>query len=63
MMSANLVTEIHEKLWDKTALGTGEPCTYEYVTLLQLLRRGTLSKHLHITQNFQPKFFCPQPTF
>ena len=33
--SANLVAEIHQKVWNKRALSTGEPCTCEYVTLLQ----------------------------
>ena len=46
--SANLVTEIHQKVWNKRALGTGEPCTCEYVTLLQSFHRGTLSIHWYI---------------
>ena len=35
MSSANLVAEIHLKLWNERALSTREPCTCEYVTLLQ----------------------------
>ena len=31
---------------------TGEPCTCEYVTLLQSFHRGTLSIHWYIAQNF-----------
>ena len=37
---------------NKRALSTGEPCTCEYVTLLQSFHRCTLSKHLYIVQNF-----------
>ena len=33
-ISVNLVAEIHEKLWNQKALSTGEPCRFEYVTLL-----------------------------
>ena len=49
--SANLAAEIHYKLWNKRALSTGEPCTCEYVTLLQSFHRGTLSIHWYIVQN------------
>ena len=56
MSSANLVAEIHQKLCNKRALSTGEPCTCEYVTLLQSFHRGTLSIHWYIAQNFQPTF-------
>ena len=35
LSSVNLVAEIHWKLWNKRALSKGEPCTCEYVTLLQ----------------------------
>ena len=45
MSSANLVAEIHQKLCNKRSLSTGEPCTCEYVTLLQPLHKGTLSIH------------------
>ena len=45
MSSANLVAEIHYKLWNKRALSTGETCTWEYVTLPQSFHRGTLSMH------------------
>ena len=52
MRSANLVAEIHQKLCNKRALSTGEPCTCEYVALLQSFHRGTLSMHWQIAQNF-----------
>ena len=52
MSSANLVAEIHQQLWNKRALITGEPCTCEYVTLLQSFHRGTLSIRWYIAQNF-----------
>ena len=51
MGSANLVAEIHQKLCNKRALSTGEPCC-EYVALLQSFDRGTLSMHWQIAQNF-----------
>ena len=54
--SANLVARIHQKLCNRRALTTGEPCTWEYVTLLQSFHRGTLSIHWYIAQNIQPKF-------
>ena len=50
MSSANLVAEIHQKLCNTRVLSTGEPCTCEYVTLLQSFRRGTLSIHWYIAQ-------------
>ena len=50
------VAETHQKLWNKRALSTGEPCTCEYVTLLQSFHRGTLRIHWYIAQNFQPTF-------
>ena len=56
MSSANLVAEIHEKLCNKGALSTGEPCACEYVTLLQSFHRGTINIHWYIAQNFQPAF-------
>ena len=37
---------------NKRVLSTGEPCTCEYVTLLQSFHRGTLSIHWYIAQNF-----------
>ena len=46
--SANVVAEIKLKLCnerDERAVSTGEPCTCEYVTLLQSFHRGTLSMH------------------
>ena len=49
--SAKLVGEIHQKLWNKRALSTEEPCTCQYVTLLQSFHRGTLSIHWYLAQN------------
>ena len=46
------LAEKYMKLWNKRALSTGEPCTCEYVTLLQSFRRGTLSVYWYIAQNF-----------
>ena len=40
MSSANLVAEIHEKLQNKRALSPGEPCTCDYVALLQSFHGG-----------------------
>ena len=56
MSSANLVAELHQKLCNKRALSTGEPCTCEYVTLFLLFHRGTLSIHWYMAQNFQLTF-------
>ena len=56
MSSANLVAEIHYKFWNKRALSTEEPCTCEYVTLLQLFHSSTLSIHWYIAQNFYHTF-------
>ena len=56
MSSANIVGESHQKLCNKRVLSTGEPCTSEYVTLLQSCHRGTLRIHWYIAQNFQPTF-------
>ena len=36
------------KLCNKRVLSTGEPCTCEYVTLLQSFHRGTLSIHWYM---------------
>ena len=58
MSSANLVAENHEKLCNRRVLSTGEPCTCEYVTLLQSFDRVTLSIHWYIAQKFScPSFF------
>ena len=46
------VAEIQFKLLNERALSTGEPCTCEYVALLQSFHRGTLSIHWYIAQNF-----------
>ena len=48
MTSANLVAENQYKLCNRRVLSTGEPCTCEYVTLLQPFRRGTLSIHWYV---------------
>ena len=56
MGSANLVAEIQQKHFNKRVLSTGEPCTCEYVTLLQSFDRVTLSTHGYIAQNVQPTF-------
>ena len=50
MSSANFIVEIH--LRNKIVLSPGEPCTCEYVTLLQSFHRGTLSIYWYIAQNF-----------
>ena len=52
MGSANIVAEIQFRLLNERVLSTGEPCTCEYVTLLQSFHRGTLSIHWYIAQNF-----------
>ena len=56
MSSLNIVAEIQFKLLNERVLGTGEPCTCEYVTLLQSFHRGILSIHWYVAQNFQPPF-------
>ena len=45
MSSANVVAEIQLKRLNESALTTGEVCTCEYVNLLQLFHRDTLSVH------------------
>ena len=45
MNSVNVVVEIQLKRLNERALSTAEPCTCEYVTLLQYFHRGTLSIH------------------
>ena len=47
------------KFRNKKALSTGEPCTYEYVTLLQSFHRGTLRILWYIDRNFWPTFSLP----
>ena len=56
MSSANLVAEIQLKLLKENVLTTGDPCTCEYVTLLQSLDGGTLSMHWYIAQNIHSTF-------
>ena len=46
MSAAINVAEIQLKRLNERALRTGEPCTCEYVTLLQSFQRGTLSTYL-----------------
>ena len=48
---ASLVAEICRKLCNKKVLRSGEPCTCEYVTLLQSFHRSTLSIHWYTAQN------------
>ena len=45
---------MYQKLCNKRALSTGEPCTCEYVTLLQSQRY--ISIHWYIAQTFQLTF-------
>ena len=52
MSPANVAAETQFKLLNKRALSIGEPCTCEYVTLLQSFHRGILSTHWYIAQNF-----------
>ena len=54
--SANLATEIHQKLCNKRFLTTEEPCTCEYLTLLQSFHGGKLNIYWYIPQNVQPNF-------
>ena len=49
LSSANIVAEIQFKLLNERVLSTGEPCTCEYVTLLQSFHRGALSIHWYIS--------------
>ena len=42
MSSADLAAEIHYKFCNTRVLSTGEPCTCEYVTLLQRCIKYTL---------------------
>ena len=52
MSSANFIVEIHQRLCNQIVLSPGEPCTCQYVTLLQSFHRGTLSIYWNIAQNF-----------
>ena len=52
MSSANIVAEILFKLLNERVLSTAEPCTSEYVTLIQSFHRGTLIVHWYIAKNF-----------
>ena len=54
MSCSNIAAEIHWKFWNKRALRSGEPCTCEFVTLLQSFHRNTLSIHWYIAQNLEP---------
>ena len=56
MSSAKFLAEIQFQLLNDRALSTGEPCTYEYVTLLQTFQRGALNIHWSIAKNFYPTF-------
>ena len=46
-----IVAEFQLTLSNERVLKTGEPCTCEYVTLLQSFHRGILSIQGYITQN------------
>ena len=50
--SANVVAEIQLRLLNERPLSTGEPCTCEYVSLLQSSQKGTLSIYCYIAQKF-----------
>ena len=52
MNSANVIAEIQLKLLNERVLSTEEPCTCEYVTLLQLFHTVILIIHWYIAQNF-----------
>ena len=56
LSSANIVAEIRFKLLNERVLNTVELCTCEYVTLLQLFHRDTLSIRTYIAQNFWSTF-------
>ena len=56
MNSANVVAEIQLTLLNERALSNGEPCTCEYVILLQSFHGGTLSIQWFIAQNIWPTF-------
>ena len=51
MSSANVVAEIQLKLLNEGAWSTGEPCTCDYVILLQSFHRSALCIHWYIAQN------------
>ena len=59
MKSANLVTEFPLKLSNERALSTGEPCNFEYVTLLQSFHRGALSITGTWLKAFNLPVLCP----
>ena len=56
MSSVNTAAEIHQKLCNKRPLSAEEPCTGQYVTLLQSFHRVTLSIHCYIAQSVQFTF-------
>ena len=56
MSPTNLVAEIQLKLSNERALSTGEPCTCEYITLLQSFHGSTISVPAYIVQNDYPTF-------
>ena len=49
MRSTN-IAKVQFKFLNERALSTGEPCTFEYVTMLQSFHRGPLSIHWCIAQ-------------
>ena len=48
--------KIDLKLWNGRTFSTLEPCTCEYLTLIQSFHRDKLSIHWYIAQNVQPTF-------
>ena len=56
MISACLIAEIQQKLWNERALSTGEPATFEYVNFLQSFNRSALSIFQYMAQNVYPNF-------
>ena len=47
-----IVAQFQLTISNERVLRTGEPCTCEYVTLLQSFHRGILSIQWYIAQNF-----------
>ena len=56
MKKLYIFAEIQLSLSNERVLRTGEPCTCEYATLLQLFHRGTLSIQWYIAQSFYATF-------
>ena len=56
MISACLIAEIQQKLWNERALSTGEPVTFKYVNFLQSFNRSALSIFWYMAQNVYHNF-------